>query len=143
MGAAPACYAEALGYARERLMFGGPIARYQMVQDKLVFMVNEITKAQLLVHRLGQLKEQGKMRHQQVSLAKMNCVWMARECARLAREIEGANGILDEYSAMRHYQNLESVFTYEGTHDIHRLVVGADVTGYEAFRAEVHPAEGS
>jgi glutaryl-CoA dehydrogenase len=134
VGAAMACYHEALNYAKERIVFDGPIARFQLVQDKLVFMVSEITKAQLLVLRLGQLKEQGKMRHTQVSLAKMNCVWMARECARLAREIEGANGILDEYSSMRHYQNLESVFTYEGTHDIHRLVVGADVTGYEAFR---------
>jgi glutaryl-CoA dehydrogenase len=134
IGAAMACYDEALGYARERTVFGGPIARFQMVQDKLVFMVSEITKAQLMVQRLGQLKEQGRMRPAQVSLAKMNCVWMARECARLAREIEGANGILDEYGAMRHYQNLESVFTYEGTHDIHRLIVGADVTGHEAFR---------
>jgi len=96
-------------------------------------MVDEITKAQLLVYRLGQLKEQGKMRHQQVSLAKMNCVWMARECARLAREIEGANGILDEFSAMRHYQNLESVFTYEGTHDIHGLIIGEAVTGIPSY----------
>ncbi len=139
VGAAMACYDEALRYARERIMFEGPIARYQLVQDKLVWMVNEITKAQLMVWRLGGMKDAGTLRHQQVSLAKMNCVAMARECARMARDIEGANGILDEYVAMRHMQNLESVYTYEGTHDIHKLVVGADVTGYEAFRAGVHP----
>ncbi|MGA9751238.1 MAG: acyl-CoA dehydrogenase family protein [Acidobacteriota bacterium] len=139
VGAAMACYDEALRYASERIMFEGPIARFQLVQDKLVWMVNEITKAQLMVWRLGGMKDAGTLRHQQVSLAKMNCVAMARECARMARDIEGANGILDEYVAMRHMQNLESVYTYEGTHDIHKLVVGADVTGYEAFRAGVHP----
>ena len=136
VGAAEACYDEALRYARERIMFEGPIARFQLVQDKLVWMVNEITKAQLMVWKLGKMKDEGTLRHQQVSLAKMNCVSMARDCARMARDIEGANGILDEYVAMRHMQNLESVYTYEGTHDIHKLVVGADVTGYEAFRTE-------
>ncbi|MGC8722340.1 MAG: acyl-CoA dehydrogenase family protein [Acidobacteriota bacterium] len=141
VGAAMACYDEALRYARERIMFEGPIARFQLVQDKLVWMVNEITKAQLMVWRLGGMKDAGTLRHQQVSLAKMNCVAMARECARMARDIEGANGILDEYVAMRHMQNLESVYTYEGTHDIHKLVVGADVTGYEAFRADAHPVK--
>jgi glutaryl-CoA dehydrogenase len=139
VGAAMACYDEALRYARERIMFEGPIARFQLVQDKLVWMVNEITKSQLMVWKLGRMKDAGTLRHQQVSLAKMNCVAMARECARMAREIEGANGILDEYVAMRHMQNLESVYTYEGTHDIHKLVVGADVTGYEAFRADIRP----
>ncbi len=139
LGAAMACYDEALRYAKERIMFEGPIARFQLVQDKLVWMVNEITKAQLMVWKLGRMKDAGTLRHQQVSLAKMNCVSMARECARMARDIEGANGILDEYSAMRHMQNLESVFTYEGTHDIHKLVVGADVTGFEAFRTETNP----
>ncbi len=139
VGAAMACYDEALRYASKRIMFEGPIARFQLVQDKLVWMVNEITKAQLMVWRLGGMKDAGTLRHPQVSLAKMNCVAMARECARMARDIEGANGILDEYVAMRHMQNLESVYTYEGTHDIHKLVVGADVTGYEAFRAGVHP----
>jgi glutaryl-CoA dehydrogenase len=139
VGAAMACYDEALRYARERIMFEGPIARFQLVQDKLVWMVNEITKSQLMVWKLGRMKDAGMLRHQQVSLAKMNCVAMARECARMAREIEGANGILDEYVAMRHMQNLESVYTYEGTHDIHKLVVGADVTGYEAFRADIRP----
>lgn len=140
IGAAMACYDEALDYARERIMFGGPIARFQLVQDKLVWMVNEITKAQLMVWKLGKMKDEGTLRHQQVSLAKMNCVSMARECARMARDIEGANGILDEYVAMRHMQNLESVYTYEGTHDIHKLVVGADVTGFEAFRADARPS---
>ena len=139
VGAAMACYEEALRYAKERIMFEGPIARFQLVQDKLVWMVNEITKAQLMVWKLGRMKDDGTLRHQQVSLAKMNCVSMARECARMARDIEGANGILDEYSAMRHMQNLESVYTYEGTHDIHKLVVGADVTGFEAFRAVTAP----
>ena len=139
IGAAMACYDEALRYARERIMFEGPIARFQLVQDKLVWMVNEITKAQLLVWKLGKMKDEGTLRHPHVSLAKMNCVSMARECARMARDIEGANGILDEYTAMRHMQNLESVYTYEGTHDIHKLVVGADITGFEAFRSDVNP----
>ena len=142
VGAASACYDEALRYARERIMFDGPIARFQLVQDKLVWMLNEITKAQLLVWRLGKLKDAGTLKHTQVSLAKMNCVSMARECARMARDMEGANGILDEYTAMRHMLNLESVYTYEGTHDIHKLVVGADITGFEAFRtatAKVEP----
>jgi len=134
VGAAMACYEEALAYAGTRIMFDGPIARFQLVQDKLVWMLNEITKAQLLVWRLGRIKDEGKMRHTQVSLAKMNCVSMARECARMARDIEGASGILDEYCAMRHMQNLESVYTYEGTHDIHKLAVGAEITGFEAFR---------
>ncbi len=141
VGAAAACYGEALRYARERIMFEGPIARFQLVQDKLVWMLNEITKAQLLVWKLGKMKDEGTLRHAQVSLAKMNCVWMARECARLARDIEGANGILDEYCAMRHMQNLESVYTYEGTHDVHKLVVGADITGYEAFRTVTAPVD--
>jgi glutaryl-CoA dehydrogenase len=134
VGAASACYDEALRYARERVMFDGPIARFQLVQDKLVWMLAEITKAQLMVWRLGKLKDAGTLKHTQVSLAKLNCVSMARECARMARDIEGANGILDEYTAMRHMLNLESVYTYEGTHDIHKLVVGADITGFEAFR---------
>jgi len=141
LGAAMACYDEALRYAKERIMFDGPIARFQLVQDKLVWMVNEITKGQLMAWKLGRMKDGGSLRHSQVSLAKMNCVSMARECARMARDIEGANGILDEYCAMRHMQNLESVYTYEGTHDIHKLVVGADVTGYEAFRTVTRPVE--
>ncbi len=139
VGAAMACYDEALRYAKERIQFDGPIARFQLVQDKLVWMVNEITKAQLMVWKLGKMKDEGRLRHQQVSLAKMNCVSMARECARTARDIEGANGILDEYVAMRHMQNLESVYTYEGTNDIHKLIVGADITGFEAFRTGEKP----
>lgn len=142
VGSAAACYDEALRYAKERIMFDGPIARFQLVQDKLVWMLNEITKAQLLVWRLGAMKDAGTLKHTQVSLAKMNCVAMARECARMARDIEGANGILDEYCAMRHMLNLESVYTYEGTHDIHKLVVGADITGFEAFRAPTKSLEG-
>ncbi len=142
VGAAMACYDEALRYAKERVMFDGPIGRFQLVQDKLVRMLADITQGQLLVWRLGQMKDAGTLRHQQVSLAKMQCVAMAREAARNARDILGANGILDEYGAMRHMHNLESVYTYEGTHDIHKLVVGGDITGFEAFRAPVKPAGG-
>jgi glutaryl-CoA dehydrogenase len=135
-GAASFCYEEALSYAKKRIMFGVPIAGFQLVQEKLVYMIQEITKAQLLVLRLGQLKDEGRVRPAQVSLAKLNCVYMARECARLAREILGANGILAEYHSMRHLANLESVLTYEGTHDIHKLVVGEEITGISAFRRE-------
>jgi glutaryl-CoA dehydrogenase len=133
VGAMLACYDEALGYARERVQFSRPIAGYQLVQDKLVTMVSEITKAQLLCHRLGRLKEAGTLRPQQVSLAKRNNVYWAREIARTARDILGANGVTDEYQCGRHMLNMESVFTYEGTHDIHTLVVGQDVTGLAAF----------
>ena len=133
IGAAVACYEAALNYAGERIQFDRPIAGFQMTQEKLVWMLNEITKAQLLVLQLGRLKEQGKLRFQQVSLAKRNNVWMARECARLAREIHGANGIMDEYPLMRHMMNLESVYTYEGTHEMHTLIVGEDITGESAF----------
>jgi len=142
VGSAMACYDEALRYAKERIMFEGPIARFQLVQDKLVEMLSGITQAQLLTWRLAGLKEAGTLRHPQVSLAKMQCVAMARKCAATARELLGANGILDEYQAMRHMANLESVYTYEGTHDIHRLVVGADITGYESYRAPVTPTKG-
>ena len=133
VGAMLACYDEALGYAGDRVQFSRPIAGYQLVQDKLVTMVQEITKAQLLDLRLGRLKEQGKLRPQQVSLAKRNNVYWAREIARTARDILGANGVTDEYQCGRHMLNLESVYTYEGTHDIHTLVVGQDVTGLAAF----------
>jgi glutaryl-CoA dehydrogenase len=133
VGAMLACYDEALGYARDRVQFSRPIAGYQLVQDKLVTMVQEITKAQLLDLRLGRLKEAGKLRPQQVSLAKRNNVYWAREIARTARDILGANGVTDEYQCGRHMLNLESVYTYEGTHDIHTLVVGQDVTGLAAF----------
>ena len=133
VGAMLACYDEALGYARDRVQFSRPIAGYQLVQDKLVTMVSEITKAQLLCQRLGRLKETGKLRPQHVSLAKRNNVYWAREIARTARDILGANGVTDEYQCGRHMLNIESVYTYEGTHDIHTLVVGQDVTGLAAF----------
>jgi glutaryl-CoA dehydrogenase len=133
VGAAMACYDEALSYAKDRVQFSRPIAGYQLVQRKLVDMVQEITKAQLMCWRLGRLKEAGKLTPAQISLAKRNCVAMARECARDARDILGANGVTDEYQCGRHMLNLESVYTYEGTHDIHTLVVGQDVTGIAAF----------
>lgn len=133
VGAAMACYDEALSYAKDRVQFSRPIAGYQLVQRKLVDMVSEITKAQLLCLQLGRLKEAGRLTPGQISLAKRNNVAMARECARDARDILGANGVTDEYQCGRHMLNLESVYTYEGTHDIHTLVVGQDVTGLAAF----------
>ncbi|HTJ42240.1 MAG TPA: acyl-CoA dehydrogenase family protein [Kofleriaceae bacterium] len=133
VGAALACYDEALSYAKDRVQFSRPIAGYQLVQQKLVDMVQEITKAQLISFRLGRLKEAGKLLPTQISLAKRNNVAMARDIARDARDILGANGVTDEYQCGRHMLNLESVYTYEGTHDIHTLVVGQDVTGLAAF----------
>jgi glutaryl-CoA dehydrogenase len=133
VGAAMACYDEALRYAKERVQFSRPIAGYQLVQGKLVEMVSEITKAQLLCWRLGRLKEAGKLEPTQVSLAKRNNVSIARDIARDARDILGANGVTDEYQCGRHMLNLESVYTYEGTHDIHTLAVGKDITGLGAF----------
>jgi glutaryl-CoA dehydrogenase len=133
VGAAMACYDEALGYAKDRVQFSKPIAGYQLVQQKLVEMVSEITKAQLLCWRMGRLKEAGKLTAGQISLAKRNNVDIARNIARDARDVLGANGVTDEYQCGRHMLNLESVYTYEGTHDIHTLVVGQDVTGLAAF----------
>jgi glutaryl-CoA dehydrogenase len=133
IGAAMACYDAALQYAGSRIQFGKPIAAFQLTQEKLVFMVTEITKAQLLCLQLGRLKDSGKLRFQQVSLAKRNNVAMALDIARCAREILGANGILDEYPIMRHSANLESVKTYEGTHEMHTLIVGEDITGIAAY----------
>jgi glutaryl-CoA dehydrogenase len=133
LGAAMACYDTALSYAKNRIQFDKPIASFQLVQQKLVTMVTEITKGQLLAHRLGQLKDQGKIRHPQISMAKMNNVKIALDISRVARDILGANGIADEYPIMRHMNNLESVFTYEGTHDIHCLTIGRDITGIAAF----------
>jgi glutaryl-CoA dehydrogenase len=133
IGAAIDCYETALAYAKEREQFGRPIAAFQLVQEKLVWMVQEITKAQLLALRLTRMLEAGDVRPAQISLAKRNNVWMALECARKARDILGAAGITDRYSVIRHLMNLESVSTYEGTHDIHTLVVGQDVTGLAAF----------
>ena len=133
LGAAQACYDEALDYALTRIQFGKPIASFQLVQAKLAWMLTEITKGQLLALQLGRLKDRGKMRPQQVSLAKRNNVEQALEIARAARSILGANGITDEYQVGRHMCNLESVYTYEGTHDIHTLVLGQDVTGIAAY----------
>jgi glutaryl-CoA dehydrogenase len=134
IGAAMACYDEALNYAKGRIQFENkPIASHQLVQQKLVFMVTEITKAQLLVLQLGRLKDQHKITPVQISLAKRNNAYQALEIARLARQILGANGILDDYHAMRHMCNLETVITYEGTHDIHTLIIGQHVTGHAAF----------
>jgi glutaryl-CoA dehydrogenase len=133
VGAAIACYECARDYARARLMFSRPIAGYQLVQAKLVEMITEITKAQLLCLRLGRLKDAGTMRPEQVSMAKMNNVAQALRIARLARDILGANGIIDEYPVIRHLLNLETVNTYEGTEDVHRLIIGKDITGWDAF----------
>ncbi|MCD4747995.1 MAG: acyl-CoA dehydrogenase family protein [Thermoanaerobaculales bacterium] len=134
LGSAMATFEAALDYAGARVQFGGkPIAAHQMVQEKLAWMFDEIIKGQLLAFRMAQLKDQKKLRHEAVSMAKRNNVRVARECARLAREIHGANGIVNEYPIMRHMMNLETVNTYEGTHDIHTLVLGAFLTGYPAF----------
>ena len=133
IGAAMACYDEALQYAKERKQFDRPIASFQLVQRKLTKMVTEITKAQLLALRLGQLKDEGKVRHDQVSMAKMNNVEVALKCARTARDILGAAGICDDFQCGRHMCNLESVYTYEGTHDIHTLIVGEAITGIRAL----------
>jgi glutaryl-CoA dehydrogenase len=133
IGAAIDCYETALGYAKQRQQFNRPIAGFQLVQEKLVWMVQEITKGQLLALRLTRLMEAGGARPAQISLAKRNNVRVALECARIAREILGAVGITDRYSPIRHLTNLESVDTYEGTHDIHTLAVGRDITGLDAF----------
>ncbi len=135
VGAAMACYEVALEYAKSRIQFGVPIASFQMVQAKLVKMLAEITKAQLLCIQLGRMKEAGRARHTQISLAKMNNVAEALKIARTARNILGANGISLEYHIIRHMLNLESVYTYEGTHDIHILSIGRDITGFDAFSA--------
>ena len=133
VGAAMACYDEGLSYAKNRVMFDRPIAAFQLQQARLAEMLTEITKAQLLCVQLGRLKDRGTMTPQQVSLAKRNNVNIAAECARETRRLLGANGILVEYQAMRHMANIESVYTYEGTHDIHTLVLGQAVTGINAF----------
>jgi glutaryl-CoA dehydrogenase len=133
IGAAMACYECALDYAKARVQFSRPIAGYQLVQNKLVHMVTEITKAQLLALRLMRLKEQHKMTPTQVSLAKRNNCFHALEIARMARDILGGNGIMYEYPISRHMLNLETVYTYEGTHDIHTLIIGQEITGLAAF----------
>jgi len=134
LGAAEACYRTALDYALARVQFDKPIAAFQLQQEKLARMVTELTKGQLLALHLGRRKDEGKATPAQVSMAKMNNVAAAREICAQARTILGANGILGEYPVMRHMANLESVYTYEGTHDMHLLVVGEAVTGIPAYR---------
>jgi glutaryl-CoA dehydrogenase len=133
IGAAMACYDSSVQYSKSRIQFGKPIAAFQLTQEKLAHMLTEITKAQLLCLQLGRLKDKGTLRYQQVSMAKRNNVHHALEIARMAREIHGANGILDEYPVMRHAANLESVKTYEGTHEMHTLIIGEDITGIAAY----------
>jgi glutaryl-CoA dehydrogenase len=134
VGAALACFEEARAYALERVQFDRPIASFQLIQEKLAEMLTEITKAQLLVFRLAQLKEEGRADHVQISLAKRNNVAMAQQVARAAREILGANGITLDYQSIRHLMNLEAVKTYEGTHEIHILILGEAITGLSAFK---------
>jgi glutaryl-CoA dehydrogenase len=134
IGAAMSCYDTALQYAKARKQFHGqPIASHQLIQEKLVWMASEISKAQLLSLHVGRLKDAGTVGHQHISMAKRNNVWMALETARIARDILGANGITDDYPIMRHMMNLESVKTYEGTHDIHALILGQHLTGIAAY----------
>jgi glutaryl-CoA dehydrogenase len=141
VGAAMAVYKTALDYAKQRIQFAGqPIASHQLVQNKLAWMITEITKAQLLALQLGRLKDQGKLKPHHISMGKMNNVHIALESARMARDILGANGISDEYPVIRHMLNLESVKTYEGTHDIHNLVIGEAITGIPAYNPPM-PAE--
>uniref|UniRef100_E6PZL2 Glutaryl-CoA dehydrogenase(GCDH) n=1 Tax=mine drainage metagenome TaxID=410659 RepID=E6PZL2_9ZZZZ len=134
IGAAMACYDTALQYAKMRRQFRNePIASHQLIQEKLVWMISEISKAQLLSLHAGRLKDAGTLGHEVISLAKRNNVWMALETARMARQILGGNGITEDYPIMRHMMNLESVITYEGTHDIHALILGQHITGIPAF----------
>jgi glutaryl-CoA dehydrogenase len=134
IGAAMSCYDTALQYSKVRKQFRDqPIASHQLVQEKLVWMITEITKAQLLALQVGRMKDAGTVKHQHISMLKRNNVWMALECARMARDILGGNGIADDYPIMRHMMNLESVKTYEGTHDIHTLIIGESITGEAAF----------
>ena len=134
IGAAMDCYSTALNYAKTRKQFHNqPIASHQLIQEKLVWMASEISKAQLLSLQVGRLKDAGTAGHQHISMAKRNNVWMALECARLARDILGANGVTEDFPIMRHSMNLESVKTYEGTHDIHTLILGQNLTGIGAY----------
>ena len=133
IGAAMDCYDSALRYSKERIQFDKPIASFQLIQKKLAEMITEITKAQLLTLRLGELRNENRASTAQISMAKRNNVEMALKIAREARQIHGGMGITNEYSIMRHMANLESVVTYEGTHDIHLLITGHDITGIPAF----------
>ncbi|MCS7073467.1 MAG: acyl-CoA dehydrogenase family protein, partial [Bacteroidia bacterium] len=134
LGAAMDCYDTALQYSKERIQFDKPIGAFQLTQKKLAEMLTEITKGQLLAYRLGQLRNEGRATSAQISMAKRNNVQIAIEIAREARQILGGMGITGEYSIMRHSMNLESVITYEGTHDIHLLITGKDITGFDAFK---------
>ena len=134
IGAAMSCYDTALQYSLERRQFRDqPIASHQLIQEKLTWMISEISKAQLLSLHVGRLKDEGKVGHEHISMAKRNNVWMALECARMARDVLGGAGITDDFPIMRHMMNLESVKTYEGTHDIHTLIIGQSVTGIPAY----------
>jgi alkylation response protein AidB-like acyl-CoA dehydrogenase len=133
IGAARDCYEEAVAYAKEREQWGRPVAGFQMQQEKIAEMATRVTKAQLLMHRIADLKESGDLRPQHVSMSKRNNVRAARRVARTAREMIGGNGVTADYSPMRHLTNIESVYTYEGTHDVHSLILGADLTGEQAF----------
>ena len=134
IGSAMACYEASVQYAKERTQFDKPIGSFQLVQRKLSLMLTEITAAQLMNLRVGRLKDEGKGRHQHTSMAKMNATGKALEIARMARDLHGANGISLEYPIIRHMNNLESVHTYEGTYDIHLLILGQEITGLSAFR---------
>jgi len=134
LGAAMNLYETALQYSKDRIQFDKPIASFQLIQEKLVWMFNEITKGQLLALQIGRNKDNDTLKHPQVSMLKRNNVWVARECAKLSREILGANGITNDYPIMRHMMNIESVYTYEGTHEMHTLVLGHEITGIPAFK---------
>jgi len=134
IGVAMNLYETALQYSKDRVQFDKPIAGYQLIQDKLVWMFNEITKGQLLALQVGRNKDNNTLKHPQVSMLKRNNVWVARECAKLAREILGANGITSDYPIMRHMMNIESVYTYEGTNEMHTLILGYEITGVQAFK---------
>ena len=134
LGAAMNVYDVALQYSKDRIQFGKPIASFQLIQDKLVWMFNEITKGQLLALQVGKNKDNGTLKHSHVSMLKRNNVFITREAIKLAREILGANGITEDYPIMRHMMNMESVYTYEGTHEMHTLVLGNEITGLQAFK---------
>jgi glutaryl-CoA dehydrogenase len=133
LGAAEACFEEVLDYVKERILFGKPLAAKQLIQKKLASMLSDITKGQLLALRLGQLKHEGSLHFTHVCLGKQNNCEMALQVARMCRDMLGANGIMDEYKTMRHMCNLETVYTYEGTNDVHLLIVGSHLTGLAAF----------
>ena len=134
IGAAMDVYETALKYSKDRIQFDKPIASFQMIQEQLVWMFNEITKGQLLAYKVGKNKDDGTLKHAHVSMLKRNNVWAARECIKLARGILGANGITSDYSIMRHMMNMESVYTYEGTHEMHTLILGNEITEIPAFK---------